>query len=108
MYDLVKDISDITQISKNTLDKIVSKCVYCICDDVETETIKNETITRIDIGIGDLLISTEDSEVKYKFIPSARLNASVINTIIDKKNPLINELQESIKKKVTLAYKDMF
>ena len=46
--------------------------------------------------------------VQYRFIPSKKLEDGIKDTIINKENPLVNNVEEALVKRVVNAYKDFF
>ena len=101
---LVNDISSITGIQQFTLEHLVDKCNLCICHDVfESVYCRNDTC-EIDIGIGILYIKLEDDMIKYKFIPSKKLEESVRTTVSTGVSPLIETVEDTLKSKVENAY----
>ena len=105
MFNLIADLSCTTAVHKSTLEKIAQKAIYCICHDVEQN---NKDITVIDTGIGTLSILVDGDNVKYKFIPSKKLEESINETIISGESPIIHELENAIKNKIACAYKELF
>lgn len=109
VYNVIEDISRLTSVSQNTLDKMVQKGVYSICDSVENTMMSMEdNVTVLDIGIGTLSIMVENEEIQYKFIPSKKLESCLISTCINGKSPLVDIIDKSIKAKINIAYKDLF
>lgn len=105
MIDIIQDVSTITTIPKDALDKLVNKELWCICEAVKEGSLKNESPTEMDIGIGTLLISDHEETVKYKFIPSKALEESVNETIQNKKSPLELKLEKNLVNKILNTYK---
>ena len=64
VVDIISDISKITTIPGRTMDKLISKMDWCICDAVEESIIKGNELTIVNIGMGLLYISTENSQVQ--------------------------------------------
>ena len=107
MESLVNDLATITTIPVNSLQKLKEKEIYLICNSVEESTLKGNEITEINIGIGILTISVEGGFVSYKFTPSSKLEKNLISTIVTKKNPLTNILEEALANRIVKTYKDM-
>ena len=105
--DLIKDLSIITTINESTLEKLNKKAVWCICDNLEKTIYNKEDISEIDIGIGNLLISLENNNVKYKFIPSKDFENQIVDTIVNEKNNLVNSLEETLVDKISNVYKNL-
>ena len=107
MAKLVDDLSTITNISRQTLEKLTSLSISCICDAVEDDVLKGNDVVTIDIGIGQLMIKHTDNDMRYKFIPGAKLEEAVVQTIINDKNPLKVEIEDTLKKRILSIYKEL-
>ena len=107
MNDIIDNISTLTSINRKALDKLSNVTIYCINDAVEESRIQGEDITKVDIGIGQLWIKLEGDQVKFRFIPSAKLEESIVDTIVHKSNILEIVIENSLKDKVTNTYKDL-
>ena len=107
MIKLTQDIAALTGLSILSLEKLSDKANLAIAHAVRESQIQKNATTEIDIGIGTLYIRVVDSEVKYKFIPSAALNSSVNYTICNNCSPLINKAEFSIKSRIEQSYKEL-
>ena len=107
MNSIVNELSTITTIPMNSLQKLKEKEIYLICNAVEESAIQGNTLTEINLGIGNLIILIENGFVTYKFTPSSKLEKNLVNTIINKKNPLTNLFEEALADRVVKTYKDM-
>ena len=107
MYNVAQDISTLTTIPKNSIDKIMSIMEGCICQNVEEQLSKGEPLTEVNIGIGVLSILLEDDTIKYKFTPTKGFNSKVKTTIKTKRNPIEISLEEGLVKRILHAYKDI-
>jgi hypothetical protein len=103
--NLIENLSVLTTIPKDALDKLQEKAVWCICDSVEDAVLAGEVVFSIDVGIGQLIITDEDNTIKYKFVPSRDLEDSVRDTILNRKNPLKYHLEKSLVGKIMNTYK---
>lgn len=104
---MIENLSTLTTIPKKHLERLLSKVFLCIGDAVEETVIKNEKLTEIDIGIGTLVISIYNDTLKYKFVPSNRLDKVVKSTVVEKKNNLTREIEDNLANKIINVYKDM-
>ena len=98
MHSLIEDLSLLTTIPINSLNKLVNKSLWCICDCIDEATLSNQNIIDIDIGIGTISILLENDSVQYRFVPSKKLETSVKSTIVDGKNPLIEIAEDKLTK----------
>ena len=104
---LTSDVSAITSIPKLTLEKLMDKYVLCICNSIQEALLKKENLIELDIHIGILNIKIEESAIKYKFIPSKKLEDNIAFTTIHRKSPLIIELENSLQKRIEETYKGL-
>lgn len=108
-FNLLNDINTLTTIPLNALYKLTDKANWCICNSVEETFLNSSNIAEISIGaLGTLIIEVVEDTVEYRFIPSKKLDKSVIDTIINKKSPLINQLDSTLASRLVNTYKDLF
>lgn len=108
MRDLIKDISTITTIPTESLEKLVTKGEWCICDYVEDTILgKDSKVVEINIGIGTISIIMDNDRLIYRFIPSERLEELVIDTVKNETNPLKKTIEKSLVNKITNVYKEL-
>lgn len=105
--NIMNDLSTLTTIPMESLNKLSTKAIYCINDAVEELLLSDESILKLDIGIGILNISINNNELDYYFEPCDKLNNSIIGTIKNKSNTLTNKLDATLVDKVLHAYKDL-
>ena len=108
MVNIVKDVADLTTIPEDDLQKLIHKATWCICEAVEENNLKDEAITTVDIGIGTLTIVNEEDIISYNFVPSKKLERSLIKTIVEEKNPLKIILEKTLCSRIINTYKDIF
>ena len=107
MNKLIEDLSTITTIAQGTLTRLNDKAILCIAHSVMESLQEKESLTKIDIGIGILYINCEGDNVKYKFIPSKKLEESVASTIITKKSPLVTRVETTLRERLDATYKNL-
>lgn len=108
MESLTKNMSKLTGVSEGIFQSLYSKEIYCICDEVEESILKDEDITELDVGIGTLYIKHLNKEIQYKFIPNKELEEKLVDTVVNKKSPLKEELDSSLVEKISKTYKELF
>ena len=108
MKDLINDLSILTTIPEYSLRDLVDKAVLSICHDVNENLMERDAYTQIDIGIGKITIGFEDDEIKYKFIPSLRLERAIKDVISTHEDPLQIELENSLMQRIKDTYKELF
>ena len=107
MSNLIDDLVKVTTIQKATLDRLCNISVNCIGHSLCESIANNENISEISIGIGTLLLKLEDNTISYKFIPSNKLENTLIKAAQDKESPLTREVEKSIVDKIERTYKDL-
>ena len=107
MTNLINDVAALTSINEKLLNKIVDVIVYSVNDSVAESIMNKETVTQIDTGIGTLSILVNDNELKFKFVPNAKLRESIISTIKNEENTLTNTLEINIADRFTKLYKEI-
>lgn len=105
--NLIADISKLTTIPDNVLNKLVNKAFYCISDIIEDALLEQKKVVDIEIGIGTLYIELNSDTVRYKFIPNKELESVVKNTVVNKRNLLQDTLEMTLVNRVTDTYKDL-
>lgn len=105
MQSLVEDISALTTIPTTTLNQLLDKVVYCICDGVEEASLKKENPVDMDLGIGILTIFVEDTNVQYRFTPGKKLENAIKTVVTENKNPLVCVIEKTLTQKILNAYK---
>ena len=108
MNNLNQDLSQLTTIPKLQFDNINKVQVNLICHYVAETVAEQESVTEIDLGIGTLYIKVDGEDVKYKFIPSHKLENGVKYAITTKESPLILDVESILKDRICNAYKDLF
>ena len=106
-FDLVSDISKLTTIPDKTLRNLCDKGIECICHDVIEMIQKESEETNIELGIGLLKIIKEEDELHYRFIPSSKLEDSLINSIVNNEDPLTYRIEEALKNRIVNTYKEL-
>lgn len=106
MCSIIKDVSILTTIPEELLNKLIDKGMWCICHNIEESLLENNGEPVIaDIGIGKLLIKNDEEQVKYKFIPDTKLEEYINKTILENKNPLKLTLEKTLGDKINNTYK---
>lgn len=106
--DVIQDLAILTTIPTATLQKLFNKIQYIICHTVEESNLSGEDTTEVDLDIGTLVIKVEDGALKFRFVPSVKLNKNIKSTIINDKSPLTSEVEAVLKDRITKTYKELF
>ena len=108
MKNLIEDLSILTTIGKYNLESLTYKSIDIISHDIEESLRDNENYIEIDIGLGTLIISRVEEEIRYKFIPSKRLEKTVIDTYITRKSKVALDVDKALGDRIMKTYKDLF
>ena len=106
-YDLISDISIITTTPEQSLRKLCDKGMECICHSVLERLNDSNIDTTIDVGIGEVKIIVENDEIHYKFLPNDKLESMLVDSIVNKKDPLVNRIEDSLSTRILNTYKDL-
>lgn len=107
MNKLCEDLSKLTTIPTSKLESLCSLACYCIDEELLETHLSGEEVMQYDIGLGTLLITIRDNQVKYKFIPSTQLEANIVNSLKTKQNSLSNKIEKTLVDSIVNTYKDM-
>lgn len=106
--DALQDLSILTTIPYNNVQKLFDMVGDIIAYDLQ-ESIKNkESKVSIDIGIGVLNLTLDNDEIHYKFIPSNKFEQELIDVVTNGNLNLIDNIEQTISKRVMSTYKDLF
>ena len=105
MIDIIDDLSKLTTIPKDKLDKLVDKIKYIIVDAICEDS--SQLTFDLDIGIGTLQIINTDC-IKYKFKPSPKFEKAIYEAIVNDKNILQDILEKTLSNRIAKVYKDIF
>lgn len=106
--DLLDDVSSLTTVQRISLDRLVNQANKCICHDIQELLLTKNNCACINIGLGNLFIDISNDEIKYRFEPSSKLENYVLNTVLTKESPVIDEIEKSLINKVNTVYKELF
>ena len=107
MTNLIKDVSLLTDVSENTLNKFIPVCNYCIGHAVHECECLQEHIAEVNLGFGELHIKLDEGSIKYRFIPSKELENLLIKTVTQHNSPIIAKLECNLQEKIDRVYKEL-
>lgn len=107
MLDVVEDVSKLSSIPEKLLNKLVTLEMFSILEGLQEMSILDEHLCEFEIGIGILIISLENNNIKFKFKPSAKFREEIVNTLKNKHNSLEIEFDDSFVEKIKLLYKGL-
>lgn len=106
--NIKEDLSTLTTINESVFTKLVNKIEWCISDGVEKAIKSGENQVNIDFDLGTLMINFDNEQIRYKFKPSQKLEKAVTNTVVNERNDLVLNIEESLISKLTNTYKNFF
>lgn len=107
MSNIVNDVSILTTISEKTIEKLLQKFVYAICEQIAEDILEEKDYSELDIGLGKLYVKIIGEEIKYKFVPSNYLQSAISNVVTNKLNLMENTLNETLVKRFMDVYKNL-
>lgn len=107
MTNIVEDISTLSNVSEKTLEKFIDIGDCCICHSILEEIQNKNDIVQIDIGIGELTIKIECSQIKYKFVPSKKLEKMIVTTVTTNESPIVSNIDKNLQEKIDRTYKEL-
>lgn len=107
MNKLIEDIATLTTISQHALVNLTEKVNACICHSVFESLKEGNQLTEIDIGVGILYIKCEEDQIKYKFIPSKKLEENVSYTVKHRVSPVQYQVETALKERIESTYKNL-
>lgn len=107
MNNIINDLSTLTTIPIDSLNRLVNLTSVCICDAVEESKLNSEEVCEINLGVGNLYILISGDTTKYKFIPNKELETNVNTTICKGASPMSKFVESTLIDKITNTYKDM-
>jgi len=107
MNKIIDDVAALTSISVNSLAMLNDRTIQAICHCVYEGILEGNNPIEMELGFGTLYIKYEGDEIKYKFIPSKKLEESVSRTVQTKTSPIVQGLDAALKERIENTYKDL-
>lgn len=107
MYNLQKDLEELTGIKGYNLNSLSNLCCDIIGHDVLENLYNQNNVTEINLGFGTLCVINIDNELKYKFIPCTRLETSIKNAYKNK-SQIELEVNKVLGDRISKSYKGLF
>lgn len=107
--DICKNLQQVTSLTQQNITDLVNIVIAMIGNNLYDSLQTGEDVCVSNLGFGEIhaKYSHEQSTIEYRFIPSADLEKTLQEVIIDKKDPMLQLAEESIKKEFTRIYKDL-
>lgn len=108
MTNLINDLSTLSSVATYNLNSLCKLSETIISHSVAESLANKEDYATVDIGIGTLFIKRVEDEIRYKFVPSDRLDKVVTNTYKNGKSDLEKTVDEVLGRRIMNTYKDLF
>lgn len=105
MIDVVKDLSQLTNIDNSILQELIRLAILDIGHTTLETFIEHNNQLEADLGIGILYIKYNQEGVKYKFIPSDKLETTINEALSNKVSPLVKLSDRTLKSRLEETYK---
>ena len=102
-----QDLSVLTSIPETTLTSLNEKVIMVIGNAVEEALLKEHDQLSVDLGYGVLKLTINNSQVKYRFEPSKKLEEVVISTVLMEKNSFVSKIESNLVQRLTEVYKEL-
>lgn len=107
-YNISDKIQKLTTIEESTLERFSDLVGNCIVDAVYESVLNDDDYVEIDLDFCKITISKSNNTLRYKFVPSAKLEENIIRAIKDNKNSLDDVILDRLKSSLLSTYKDLF
>lgn len=107
MATLDENLSILTTLSEDNIKYLSKYLKYVHSHEIATQMLKGENVFKLDLFEGSLVLKIEDDNVRYKFIPNEQFNQIVVDTILNKKSLLIEDMSNKVKNIFAKAFKDV-
>lgn len=96
-FKLIEDLKLLTNVSNTDINKLVSLLITIIASNILESSHDLDSLTSIDIGLGNLIVDLSAEEIRYLFTPSLELQEKIKEAIQKNIDPLTNELSKEVK-----------
>lgn len=107
MINLIENVSKLNNLPVKQLQKVCSNLESIIGHSIVEAYLNKDKYVIFNLGIGTLTIDISEEELTYKFIPSATLEAKLINAVNKKEDILVSQIEKSVVSKLIGAYKEL-
>ena len=107
MFNLTEDISTLTTIPIWQLEKLIQLAKKDICQCLVETLQDGQTVFKIDLGIGELVLGRTEDTLSYKFIPDKQLESMLLDTLDKGTSPLQGDLEVSNNLRMLRIYKEL-
>ena len=103
----ISKISSLSDIPERYLEKLKIYINTIHGDDVYLSKLDANDVHNIETFEGDIYLTLEDNQIKYKFIPNDNFRNNIKRALINNKSPLIEKLGAKVIKSVSSIYEDL-
>lgn len=108
-YNIEEKVQKLTTIDQSVLERLNNIVASCVVDAIYECVLKsNEDSIEIDFNFCKLIVSKSDNELRYKFVPSAKLEEDIIKAVREKRSCLDDMVVEKLKSSLLSTYKELF
>lgn len=106
-FDTQKELSELMCVPLAVLQRLNTNLMMVIGNHIYTSKLGDEDSISLDIGIGQLNILVMGDSVKYKFIPSTKLEKTIKDVIVSNVDPLEKCAEEELSERILALYKGL-
>ena len=106
-FDTQKELSELMCVPLAVLQRLNTNLLTVIGSHIYTSKLEDDNCLSLDIGIGQLNILVLGDSVKYKFIPSNKLEKVVKDVIVSNVDPLEKCAEEELSERILTLYKGL-
>lgn len=107
MNNLFEQLSIITGVPQDIIEKLIKKSYLCISDDLYNAKINGEMSVDIDIVFGTLTLKVQGDDLKIKFNPSEDLIKTIKSTLLENKSLLKTKIEKSLIDNITKTFNEL-
>lgn len=104
---VVHGIASLTTLTRKDVSSLLSLQTKCIGDYVLKSLLADSDETVVNLEIGKLKILHTSNEIKFKFIPDAKLVEEIKSVILNKRSSIEDEIDKTLVDRITNVYKEL-
>lgn len=108
-YNNIEDVQKVTTMSYSSVKRLQDITQSLITNDVLEQHNNGDTMSKIDIGFGSIVImcNVESNELQFSFIPSRGLEQSIKNSITSGRSAITEQIDQEVSSRILSTYKDL-
>ena len=107
-YNVSDKIQKLTTIDESTLKRLSDLVANVFVDAVYESVLADDSSVEINLDFCTIKVLRSNNELRYKFVPSAKLEENIIRAIKEKKSSLDDMVLDKLKSSLLSTYKDLF